>query len=157
MLSWFKRSRKISPPPPPTPTREERIAARIAMAKRWNTMPLTEAQIKRITRGVRFGTKPTHYQNQVNSLTGALGPKQPAFWKNTYKMTGPAYSMGSQPLYYAPSKGFYVTSADVPAANYSVDFSNFGFGRKRRSVRRRRRSRRSRRSVRRRRRSRKHR
>ena len=72
----------------------------------------------------RFGM-PTHYQSQVNSLTGALGPKQPAFWKNTYKLTGPAYSLASQPLYYAPSKGFYVTSADVPAANYSVNFSNF--------------------------------
>ena len=84
----------------------------------------------------RFGSKPTYYQSQVNSLTGALGPKQPAFWNNTFKMTGPAYSMASQPLYYAPSKGFYVTSADVPAANYSVDFSNFGFGRKRRNRRR---------------------
>jgi hypothetical protein len=96
-----------------------------------------------------FGSKPTMYQHKVNSLPGALGPASSAMWKNTYKMTGPAYSLASAPLYYAPTKGFYVTSADVPAANYSVDFSNFGFGYKRRSRRGSRRSRRGSRSRRR--------
>ena len=46
--------------------------------------------------------------------------------------SGPAYSLGAQPLYYAPVQGVYVTSADVPAAQGSVNFSNFGFGRRRR-------------------------
>ena len=92
---------------------------------------------------MKFGHQ-TAYQQKVNSLAGALGPSQPAFWKNTYKLTGPAYNLSAQPLYFAPSKGFYVTSADVPAANYSVDFSNFGFGRKRRSRRSRRGSKRKR-------------
>ncbi len=72
----------------------------------------------------KFG-KSTKYQRQVNSGTGRLGPTSSALWKNTYKLTGPAYSLGAQPLYYAPERGYYVTSADVPAANGSVDFSNF--------------------------------
>jgi len=75
----------------------------------------------------------TAYQRQVNSLPGGLGPSSDAFWKNTYKTTGPAYSLGAQPLYYAPAQGIYVTSADTPAAQGSVNFSNFGFGRRRRS------------------------
>jgi hypothetical protein len=91
-----------------------------------------------------FGSKPTMYQNKVNALTGALGPSQPAFWKNNFKLTGPAYSLAAQPLYYAPAKGFYVTSADVPASMGSVNFSNFGFGKPRRRSRRK--SRKSRRS-----------
>ena len=78
--------------------------------------------------------KPTHYQRQVNSLTGALGPSSSAFWKNTFSLHGPAYSLGAQPLYYAPEQGVYITAADVPAANGSVNFSNFatkkGFGRR---------------------------
>lgn len=95
--------------------------------------------------GRGFGSS-TPYQNQVNSLPGALGPSSSAFWKNTLKTTGPAFSLGAQPLYYAPVQGVYVTSADVPAAQGSVNFSNFGFGRRRRRSRRsRRRSRRSRR------------
>lgn len=101
-----------------------------------------------------FGSPPTAYQGQVNSLPGALGPASSASWNNTFKLSGPAYSLGAQPLYYAPSKGFYVTSADTPAANGSVDFSNFGFGRKRRSRTRSRRHKKSRRSRRRSRRSR---
>jgi len=97
-----------------------------------------------------FG-RATGYQNQVNSLSGALGPTSGAFWKDTLSTTGPAYTLGAQPLYYAPAQGVYVTSADVPAAQGSVNFSNFGFGRRRRSRRRSRRSRRrSRRSRRRR-------
>ena len=91
------------------------------------------------------GRPATPYQRDVNRLPGALGPTSPATWKNTMKLTGPAYSMAAAPLYYDPSKGFYVTSADIPAANGSVNFSNFGFGRRRRS-RRTRRSRRSRKS-----------
>jgi hypothetical protein len=77
-----------------------------------------------------FGSPSTRYQAQVNT-GGRLGPASSAFWNNTLSLKGPAYSMAAQPLYYAPSKGVYVTSADVPAAMGSVNFSNFGFGRKR--------------------------
>ena len=82
-----------------------------------------------------FGS--TNYQNQLNSLPGAIGPASSAFWANTLKTNGPAYSLGAQPLYYAPQQGFYVTSADIPAAQGSVNFSSFGFGshRRRRSRR----------------------
>ena len=83
--------------------------------------------------GRRFGHGPTAYQNKVNALQGALGPASSAFWANTLKTSGPGYSLGAQPLYYAPAQGFYVTSADVPAAQGSVNFSSFGFGRRRRS------------------------
>lgn len=112
--------------------------------KRWSSM--TKKKNKKLLgyKYLGFGSKPTMYQHKVNALTGALGPANSAFWKNTYKMTGPAYSLASQPLYYAPSKGVYVTSADMPAANYSVDFSNFGFGRPRRNSRKSRRGRKSR-------------
>lgn len=77
----------------------------------------------------------TNYQKQVNSLTGALGPKTPAVWRNTMKLSGPAYGLSSQPLYYAPSKGYYVTSADLPASMGSVNFSS-AFGRRRMTKRR---------------------
>jgi hypothetical protein len=70
------------------------------------------------------------YQSTVNSLTGAMGPTTTANWNNGYTLTGPAYSLGSQPLYFSPSRGMYVTSSDLPASMASVSFA-FGKRRKR--------------------------
>jgi hypothetical protein len=70
---------------------------------------------------------PTNYQNQVNDLTGAMGPTNPALWNNTYKLTGPAYELSSQPMYFSPEKGYYVTSADLPA---SIGSASFSFGKR---------------------------
>ena len=73
---------------------------------------------------------PTEYQYYVNGLTGAMGPTSPAMWDNTYKLTGPAYEMSSQPMYFSPERGYYVTSADLPA---SIGSASFSFGKKRKS------------------------
>ncbi len=156
-MSWFKRwsiKRKASKDShdsidPVTQTK---------VWKNFNLPPRTKKELsKQKSMNKRwvsrmFG-KSTIYQNKVNALTGAMGPQQPAFWKNNYKLTGPAYSLGAQPLYYAPRQGFYVTSADIPAAQGSVNFSDFrGFGRRRRNRRShkgsRKRSRRNRKSLR---------
>jgi hypothetical protein len=85
--------------------------------------------------------KPTAYQNNVNSLPGALGPTNGAFWNNSMTTTGPAYTLGAQPLYYSPVYGKYITSADTPAAQGSV---SFGFGRRKSRKSRKRKSRKSR-------------
>jgi len=71
------------------------------------------------------------YQQQVNSLPGALGPNTEAYWLNTTTTTGAPYSLGAQPLYFSPSLGKYVTSFDNMS---SVDFSSFGKRRKRKST-----------------------
>ena len=73
------------------------------------------------------------YQQQVNSLPGALGPNTEAYWLNTTTTTGAPYSLGAQPLYFSPSLGKYVTSFDNMS---SVDFSSFGKRRKRTSRKR---------------------
>jgi hypothetical protein len=73
--------------------------------------------------------KTTMYQNKLNSLTGALGPMNSAYWPDTATTNGPAYTLGAQPLYYSPVYGKYITSASTPAAQGSVSFA---FGKKRR-------------------------
>lgn len=65
----------------------------------------------------------TAYQNKVNSLEGALGPTNGAFWPDTMSTTGNPYSLGAQPLYYSPVYGKYITSYSTPAAQGSVSFS----------------------------------
>ena len=87
----------------------------------------------------RFGSTQTGYQSKVNSLPGALGPAQPAFWKDTTRMTGKPYELYSHPMEYSTREGLYLTAGDSQAASGSVNFSDFskkaGFGRRRRSRR----------------------
>ena len=88
-----------------------------------------------------FGS--TKYQNQVNNLTGALGPTRGAFWNSYTTTTGNPTSLSAQPLYYNPAIGEYVTSYSKNAAPDSISFKNTGtvnfsssFGRRRKSKRR---------------------
>jgi hypothetical protein len=67
--------------------------------------------------------QPTIYQNDVNALKGAMGPMNPALWPNTGPSQDP-WSLNSQPLYYSPGVGKYVTSFDQNAAPQSVSFQN---------------------------------
>ena len=102
----------------------------------------------------RFGsstptTSPTDYQQQVNDLTGAMGPNNLANWKNTMTTTGDPWSMGAAPLYFSPSVGRYITSFEANAAPMSIAFQELpdsngvigswnpssGFGRRKRSAR----------------------
>lgn len=71
---------------------------------------------------------PTSYQQEVNSLTGAMGPDNSALWKNTGSTTGNPWDMGAQPLYYSPSTGLYVTSYDQNAASSAVMQGPDSFG-----------------------------
>jgi len=76
----------------------------------------------------RFGSMPTsvpgNYQQQVNDLTGAMGPVSGSLadWKNTMTTTGDPWSMNSQPLYYNSYLGKYVTSFEANAAPMSIAF-----------------------------------
>jgi len=74
----------------------------------------------------RFGdsstASPSDYQQQVNDLTGAMGPTTLANWKNTMTTTGYPWTLGSQPLYYSPSVGKYITSFEANAAPTSISF-----------------------------------
>lgn len=73
------------------------------------------------------------YQQQVNNMTGALGPTTQALWKNTTTTTGQPYNMDSHPLYYSPVYGKYVTTSESNAAKGSADFSSLNFGKKRKT------------------------
>jgi hypothetical protein len=71
----------------------------------------------------KFGLA-TQYQNDVNDLTGAMGPKNPAFWKDVGSIVGDTASLAAQPLYYSPDLGSrYVTAFDQNASVMSQDFT----------------------------------
>ena len=102
----------------------------------------------------RFGdlvtASPSNYQQQVNDLTGAMGPASGnlANWKNTMTTTGDPWNLGASPIYFSPSVGRYITSFESNAAPMSIAFeglpnsngvigswnpsSGFGHGRRRR-------------------------
>jgi hypothetical protein len=98
-----------------------------------------------------FGSPPTPYQTELNSLPGALGPLNPADWPGSYEFVGKPSDLGSQPLVY--SGGKYVTAYDqqgyanfdsygpkptVPNSTTSPVIKGFGRRRSRRRSRRRR-------------------
>ena len=66
---------------------------------------------------------PINYQNRLNQQIGALGPKQPALWKNLQVSDGPVYSMKAAPLVFSPVSGNYVTAYNTPQeAQASISF-----------------------------------
>lgn len=73
----------------------------------------------------------TAYQNNVNSLSGALGPTNGAYWPDTMSTAGNPYSLSAQPLYYSPVYGKYITSYISPASQGSI---NFSYGKKKRKI-----------------------
>lgn len=79
---------------------------------------------KRGLRSRRFGKGPSAYQDQVNALTGNMGPKSTAYWKDTGSTTGKPWDLGAQPLYFSPSAGKYVTSFEQNAAPQSIAFES---------------------------------
>jgi hypothetical protein len=76
---------------------------------------------KRSKRSRRFGSGPSLYQDQVNDLTGGMGPKNTAYWKNTGSTTGNPWNLGAAPLYFT-SDGKYETSFEQNAAPQSISF-----------------------------------
>jgi len=76
----------------------------------------------------RFGdsvtASPSNYQQQVNDLTGAMGPASGnlANWKNTMTTTGDPWNLGASPIYFSPSVGRYITSFESNAAPMSIAF-----------------------------------
>jgi hypothetical protein len=73
-------------------------------------------------RRFRFGSSemgPTDYQNKVNSLTGAMGPVNTAFWPDMGPVKDP-WSLAAQPLYFSGPEQRYEVSPDVNADKLSV-------------------------------------
>jgi len=75
----------------------------------------------------------TEYQNLVNDMTGALGPKTSAFWKP--HNTPAPWALSSQPLYYDTVTGLYTTAFDKYGSQLPLQES-FGARRKKKGKRR---------------------
>ena len=72
---------------------------------------------------MKFGS----YQQTVNNLTGAFGPKHAVDWSVNQKQHSP-WKMNAQPLYFDLPGGKYVTSYDDPNMNLQLVNSATSFG-----------------------------
>ena len=66
----------------------------------------------------------SYYQNQVNSLTGAMGPTDSAFWPQSNSLLITPWSLNSAPLMYNTNTGLYETASDMSACKYNLAFGS---------------------------------